>query len=131
MKEMLSARTLAGLDARIAVLQVGRCLIPSRVRVRGTIVECLVPTWAGLGDMLERPREARLAVVVEAGPALSWVFIRGNASLVMNPDLEGLTLPGVGRANRTDLYESVRVEPVRIEIVDERRGWGYRETVDL
>jgi len=81
--------------------------------------------------MLERPREARLAVVVEAGPALSWVFIRGNASLVMNPDLEGLTLPGVGRANRTDLYESVRVEPVRIEIVDERRGWGYRETVDL
>ncbi len=48
-----------------------------------------------------------------------------------DPDLEGLRLPGSDQANRADLYEVVRVEPVRIELVDERRGWGYRETVDL
>ena len=53
------------------------------------------------------------------------------ASLVTDPDLEGLRLPGSDQANRADLYEVVRVEPVRIELVDERRGWGYRETVDL
>ncbi len=83
------------------------------------------------GDILDGPREAMLVVVGEVGPALSWVFVRGNASLVKDPDLQGLLLPGAGPANCTDLYELVRVDPVRIEIVDERRGWGYRETVDL
>lgn len=147
MKEILSARILAGLDSRIAVLQVGRYLTLARVRVRGTVVECLVPTWAGLGDTLgdvrgdavrdaphdtlDVAREAMLVVVREVGPALSWVYIKGDASLVGDPDLEGLLLPGADPANRTDLYELVRVQPVRIEIVDEGRGWGYRETMDL
>ncbi len=65
--------------------------------MRGTTVECLVPTWAGLGDtlggmrrdtvgdapsdlpgdMFNGPREAMLVVVGEAGPFLSWVFVRG------------------------------------------------------
>ncbi len=131
MKEMLSARMFAGIDARIAVLQVGRYSLLARIRVRDTDIECLVPTWAGFGDMLDESREATLVVVGEVGPALCWVFVRGDASLLVDPDLKELRFLGSCHANRADLYESVRVEPVRIEFVDERRGWGYRETADL
>ncbi|MGE5579920.1 MAG: hypothetical protein ACM3WU_07745 [Bacillota bacterium] len=131
MKEMLSARMLDRLNARIAVLQVGSYSIPARIRVKGTAVECLVPTWAGIGDTLGESGEAMLLAFVEMGPALSWVFMRGRASLVTDADPEWQGLPGAGSSNRKDLYELVRLEPIRIELADEQRGWGYRETVDL
>ena len=131
MKEMLSARMLENLNVRVAVLHVGTYSLPARIRVRGRVVECLVPTWAGIGDTLGESGEAMLLAFVEVGPVLTWVFVRGHASLATVVDQEWQGLPGSAPSSRQDLYEMVRLDPVRIEFVDERRGWGYRETVDL
>jgi hypothetical protein len=131
MNERLSAATLAAMGARVAVLNVGRYALPVPVRIREPAVECRVPTWTGVGDMLAEPGEVTLVAVRDTGAGLCWLFLRGLASVVPNPDWGDMRPPAPGGIDPDDLYQLVRVQPQRIERIDERRGWGVRETADL
>ncbi|HWI65135.1 MAG TPA: hypothetical protein VNT75_25175 [Symbiobacteriaceae bacterium] len=131
MNNVLNTQMLATMGDGIAILGVGRYALAVRFRVRGSAVECRVPTWSGVGDLLEEPTEVTLVAVGEAGPFMRWLFLRGPAALVPDPDWEGLQPPVSGRVSPDDLYQVVRIEPRRMELIDEERGWGFRETVDL
>ncbi len=128
---MESVEPLAGLSAGVAVLSLAGYALPVRFRVRDRVVECLVPTWSGVGDLLTEADQALLVQVEEGGAALRWLLVRGPASLVTDPDWDGLLPRSIGQIAPEDLYQLLRIRPKRIERVDEARGWGYRETLDL
>lgn len=131
MNNVLNAQTLAELGARVLILSGGRYALPVRFRVRGPAVDCLIPTWSGVGDMPAEPAEVTLVAVAETGPYLRWLFIRGLATVVSDPDWEGLEPPHCERVAPDDLYQLLRIVPKRLEWVDEAQGWGRRETIDL
>lgn len=131
MNNMPNVQTLAAMGARVAVLSVGRYALPVRFRIREPVVECRVPTWSSVGDLLEEPGEVMLVAVGETGPDMRWLFIRGPATVVPDPDWDGLEPPTFDGVGPDDLYQLLRIEPKRLELIDEQRGWGVRETVDL
>jgi hypothetical protein len=128
----LCAESLARSGAPYAVLSAGRYALPVRFRVREGAIECPVPAWTDLADD-PAPPEVTLVAVTEEDGHLRWLFVRGVAQPVPDPDWTGLELPtsGGARIDRHDLYQLLRIVPTRIERLDEARGWGYRETVDL
>ena len=131
MKIGLSLQALAELDVLWAVLGVGGYALPVRFRVESRAVACRVPSWSGVADLLEQAEaDATLVAAVESGPFLRWLYVRGRASRVSQPNWGGLALPGCERISPDDLYQMVRLEPSRLELVDEERGWGVRETCD-
>lgn len=130
MDPVLSAETMTAMGVQAAVLGIGGYALPVRFRVRESRLECRVPTWSGVGDLLETTREVTLVAFREAGEQFQWLFIRGPAAVVPDPDWEGLQPPAAGGVSPDDLYQLVRIEPKRIERIDEQRGWGCRETVD-
>lgn len=131
MNTVLNMQTLAAIGARAAVLSVGQYALPVFFRIRESAVECRVPTWTGIGDLLEEHGEVLLVIVTETGPCLRWFFLRGPAAPVADPDWEGLQPPAAGRVSANDLYLLLRITPKRMELIDEQHGWGYRETADL
>jgi hypothetical protein len=135
MEMELSTGRLAAMAVQVAVLSVGRYALPVRFRVIGSFVECRVPIWSGVGDMLaDGPGEALLvapAPASETDAALRWLFLRGPAMMLDAPDWEGLGPPSGTGVSPEDLYQVVRITPARLEWIDEHRGWGYRETLDL
>ncbi len=131
MNRALSRPALAQFDRRVAVLGVSHYAIPVRCRVNGPAVECVVPTWSDVGALLEACNDVTLVAAAQKESALLWVFARGHAYTVAGAAFDGFALPDKAAMETGDLYQVLRVEPRRIELVDERRGWGCRETLDL
>ena len=131
MNTELTIGMLAEMGARVTILGLGRYALPVPFRIRAKAVECRVPTWCGVEDLLPEMGEVTLVAAGETGPSLRWLFIRGPGSVVRDPDWEGLQLPAQGSVSPDDLYQVLRVVPKRIELIDEERGWGFRETIDL
>lgn len=131
MNDSLDTQALVAMGVQVAVLSAGRYALPVRFRVRGPLVECRIPTWSGVGDLLGESGEVTLVALVETGPDLRWVFLRGPATVVPDPDWVGLLPARPGRVRPDALYQLLRIHPNRIERADEQRGWGFRETIDL
>jgi hypothetical protein len=129
----LNAQTLATMGAGVVVLGIGGYALPVRFRVRGTAVEVRVPAWTGVDDIVGTTGDVTLVAVSEQGQEhyLRWLFVRGPAAVVPDPDWEGLEPAPANWVSANDLYRLLRIKPVRMELVDEARGWGFRETVDL
>lgn len=128
---MLTIQTLAATGARVGILSAGQYALPVCFRIRDAAVECRVPSWTGIGDELGRQDDLLLVVVTEADAALRWFFLRGPGARVNGPDWAGLQPPAISRVDPDDLYLLLRIKPKRLELIDEARGWGYRETADL
>jgi hypothetical protein len=131
MSNTLTTKILETLGTRHAVLGVAGYALPVRFRVRGSIVECGVPTWSGVSDLLEKKEEVTLVVVKNLDTKLRWLFLRGDGSVIKNRDWEGLVPSKHCLVDPGDLYQLLRIEPKRIELFNEQRGWGYRETADF
>lgn len=131
MCNILSIKTLEGMKAGYATLGVGGYTLPVPFRVRGQKVECRVPTWSGVGDLLEITRQVTLVVVQNSESGLRWVFLRGLGKVIKDPDWEDFGPLETGGINMGDLYELLRIEPEHMELFDEQKGWGFRETVDF
>jgi hypothetical protein len=131
MSDILTAETLNALGIRYAVLGVRGYALPVRFRVRGAFVECGVPTWSGIGELPEKAEQVTLTAVTSSGDDLYWLFIRGPGYVINDPDWEGLVPYERSLVDPGDLYRLLQIEPLRIELFDEKRGWGYRETADL
>jgi hypothetical protein len=131
MSNTLTTKILETLGTRHAVLGVAGYALPVRFRVRGSIVECGVPTWSGASDLLEKKKEVTLVVVKNLDTNLRWLFLRGDGSVIKNRDWEGLVPSEHCLVDPGDLYQLLHIEPKRIELFDEQRGWGYRETADF
>ncbi|NLB41477.1 MAG: hypothetical protein GX815_04320 [Clostridiales bacterium] len=131
MSYILNTQILETLGTRYATLGVNGYALPVRFRVNGLIVECSVPTWSEVGELLEKVEEVTLVAIKNSETDLSWVFLRGTASLVENQDWEGLVPSERNLVDTEDLYQLLLIYPRRIELFDEQRGWGYRDTADF
>lgn len=122
---------LAQLDADWAVLSAGRYALAVRLQVHEGTVECRVPTWSGVGDLLPDLAEVMLVATCGSARGTRWLFLRGAAAVLPEPDWAGWEIPADAGAAPDELYQVVQIRPARIEWVDESRGWGVRETLDL
>lgn len=113
--------------------------MPVRYRNHGLEVDCLVPRWADVAYYLEQdPRVFLVILDIQAngpspvsGQALRWLEYRGTAQVVSSPDWAGLLPEGTSTVRPDDLYLVIHVTPERIDLHDESRGWGARETLEL
>ncbi|MGE5561183.1 MAG: hypothetical protein ACM3XN_09100 [Chloroflexota bacterium] len=131
MEHALDIAMLSSLGTTVATLGVGRYALPVRFRISGRAVECRVPVWVSITELIAEAGEVTLVAATEVCSELRWLFVRGPASIVDDPDWTGLAPRLPARAALAELYQVVRVAPRRIELIDERRGWGYRETADF
>jgi nitroimidazol reductase NimA-like FMN-containing flavoprotein (pyridoxamine 5'-phosphate oxidase superfamily) len=112
--------------------------MPVHYRSHGLEIDCLLPRWADVAYHLEQDPRVMLVILDTRKtsevlpPALRWLQVRGTARPVEEPDWETL-LPEETRTSvpPDKLYLVVRVAPERIDLLDESRGWGVRETLDL
>ncbi len=95
----------------------GAWAIPARYESRGLEIDCLLPAWSDPIYHLEQDPHALVIVLdTQSGPC-HWLQYRGIARL--DPCPAG------------DRYVAVHVTPERLDLIDERRGWGARETLEL
>lgn len=62
---------------------------------------------------------------------LRWLQYLGTAQPLDSPDWSELLPAATATPLLDDLYIVIRVTPERIDLIDESRGWGARETLDL
>jgi hypothetical protein len=123
---------------RVGVLTIsgseGAWAMPVRYRVKNLELDCLVPRWADIAYYVE-PHPSVLMVVMIVIPSpdnpLCWLEYKGNARPVDSPDWSSLLTEGVPKTLAPDMYLVLRVVPERIDLIDESRGWGARETLDV
>lgn len=95
------------------------------------MIACLLPRWSELVFRLEQDARVLLTVPDPGDAALRWLQCRGMATLLPPSDWSAC-LPSVFSCARlADLYVEGRITPKRIDLVDEARGWGMRETLEF
>ena len=94
------------------------------------VVECLLPHWADGLYYLEQNSQVMLVIWETDVEALRWLQMQGRAQPVRRPDWRRWSLPRCS-VPPEELYRVVQVTPRRIDLVDEGRGWGARETLEL
>ena len=105
--------------------------IPVRCRSHELEVDCLVPRWADAAYYQEQ--DSRLLLIfhaVEAG-SLRWLQYQGTAQALADPDWAELLPEDSARSRPKERYLAVHVKPSRIDLIDERQGWGVLESVEF
>jgi hypothetical protein len=94
-------------------------------------VDCLVPRWADVTYHLEQNPGLLVIVPDLQGDGLGWLQIRGAARPVLACDWTEWHAAETSDVRIEDRYLAMRVTPQRIDLVDERQGWGISETLDM
>ncbi len=104
--------------------------MPVTYRSQGLAVTCLVPRWAEIDIRLVANADALLVVPAVPGNAGHWLACRGTAQLCPSGTWPSLhpTLPTLIQPT---LYDVVELTLSRLDLVDERSGWGRRENLDV
>lgn len=108
--------------------------MPVRYRVKNLNLDCLVPRWADIAYNIESHPDVLIVVLTALSPPtdlLCWLQYQGKARPVASPDWKGLLPEGVSEALAQDMYLVLSVVPERIDLLDESRGWGARETLEI
>jgi len=108
----------------------GAWAMPVRYRNHGLEVDCLVPRWTDVAYHLEQDPHVLLIVQGCHASSLRWLQVQGTAQPVAAPDWAEL-LPGrTSTAPPDELYRVIRVTSERVDLFDESKGWGARETLE-
>ena len=110
---------------------VGAWAMPVWYRSHGLEVECLIPRWADVIYHLEQNPQVLLVIQDPEAARLRWLQYRGTAQPIASPDWSRLLPEGISNLRPEDRYVAIRAKPERIDWIDESRGWGARETLDL
>lgn len=103
----------------------------ARYHADGLCVDCLLPLWAEITYCLEHNPQVTLVIPPGDGDAESWMQVQGRAEALAAPEWHTLLPMQPAGMAPADLFRVVRVRPRRIDLIDERRGWGARETLEL
>jgi hypothetical protein len=96
---------------------------------RGVEIGCLVPRWADLLYHIEE--DPRVTLVIASGAeCLHWVQYWGVARPVNSAAWRALHPSSLPTRSLDELYQVLHITPRRIDLVDERAGWGRRENLD-
>jgi hypothetical protein len=119
MLDELRNRVLAYLSQnRVCVIttsgSLGAWAVSAQYDNTGLELKCRLPRWSdALFHIEQEPRV--MAIIQDANP-LRWLQYRGTARIADSSD---------------DRYSIIHIVPQRIDLIDEDRGWGARETLDL
>lgn len=80
----------------------------------GLELNCRLPRW--LDALFHIEQEPRVIVIIQDRNSLRWLQYRGTAQIADSTD---------------DRYATIHIVPERIDLIDEERDWGVRETLDL
>ncbi len=105
--------------------------MPVYYRSVGLEIACLLPRWADVAYHLEQDPRVALVVQDDSVPPLRWLRCLGTAQPVEQPDWDTLLPAGTHTLTPDELYLVVRVTPRRVDLLDETRGWGARETLEM
>lgn len=112
-----------GVLSALTASPVGAWAVPVLYRASGLQVECLVPRWSEVAFYLEENSRVVLTVAGDGpGQPRRWLTYQGSARPLETTTLE----PQLDRQ-----YRAVLLQPERLDLVDERRGWGARETLEI
>jgi len=104
--------------------------LPVRYQSSRLAVTCLVPRWSDLADALQQQPVAMLIVPAAPEPTC-WLQYQGQARLVSLSAWAGPLPDALSPQRAGERYLVVALAPQRLDLFDERRGWGARETLDL
>jgi hypothetical protein len=127
------------LGNRVGVLSIsggdGTWAMPVQYRANDLEVDCLVPGWSDIAYHVERCPDVLLVVLPvfpsSPGEPLCWLQLAGRAREVADPMWAGLLPRGTSETLAAELYLVIRVTPRRMDLIDESRGWGARETLEM
>jgi hypothetical protein len=108
----------------------GAAPLPVRYRSRHLLIECLVPRWAELVAVLPLQPSTMLTIPAPCDVG-RWLQCQGDAQIAAAPDWSGLLPAGSAQHQAHAHYLVVELQPSRLDLFDQRRGWGARETLDL
>jgi len=90
-----------------------------------------VPRWTDVAYHLEQDPHVLLIIQACHASALRWLQVQGTAQPVAAPDWAELLPRRTSTAPPDELYLVFHVTSQRIDLFDESRGWGARETLEL
>jgi hypothetical protein len=85
---------------------------------------CLIPRWA---DVVYHLEQDPTVLVIIPTDETCWLQYLATAQLA-DPQALAEILPTTALDSR---YVAAHLTPRRIDLIDERRGWGSRETLEL
>lgn len=91
-------------------------------------MDCLIPRWTDAAFYLEQNPPALLIFQNLDDANLRWMQYRGRAEILSAPNWAGL-LPKE-ETHPESRYLAVRVQPSRIDVIDESKGWGVLESLE-
>jgi len=103
--------------------------LPVRYRRQALEITCLLPAWAGIGTALDDDDGVLLIVQDAQASETRWLQYQGKAIICDELDWAAWGLPPKGLPQNR--YTVLCLIPRRIDLIDEARGWGFRETLDL
>ncbi|MGE5138200.1 MAG: pyridoxamine 5'-phosphate oxidase family protein [Rudaea sp.] len=106
----------------------GAWAVPAVYRSRDLVMDCLLPRWADAGYHIEQDPQVLLII---CDSSLRWMQYRGTAHFIPAPNWVGLQSVMTAGGLTDDRYVAIRVKPERIDLVDESKEWGARETLDF
>jgi hypothetical protein len=94
----------------------GACAVVAQYENDGLELNCRLPRWSDAAFYLEQEPHVT-AIIQDVRSALPrWMQYRGVACTANAMD---------------DRYVFIHITPERIDLIDESRGWGARETLEL
>ncbi len=80
----------------------------------GLELNCRLPRWSDTLFRIEQEPHV-MAIIQDTNP-MRWLQYRGTACI---------------NDSTSDRYTTIHIVPERIDLIDEDRGWGSRETLDI
>lgn len=102
--------------------------LPVRYHSNGLAISCLLPRWSDAAYYVEQPLPIVL-VVPDTRDGTCWLHYAGEAITVVEADSSFLPQAGL-HAFQPERYQVAQLMPRRIDLIDQRQGWGWRQTFE-
>ena len=97
--------------------QLGAWSVTAQYQNRGLELECRVPRWSDAIYHLEQDPHALVTILDDTSDSSRWMQYRGIAC--------------VDSSIADDRFATIHITPERVDLIDEARGWGARETLEM
>ena len=95
----------------------GAWSVTAQYQNRGLELDCYVPRWSDAVYHLEQDPQVLVIILDTQSDSSRWLQYRGVAQ--------------IDSSAADDRYVVVHITPERVDLIDESRGWGARETLDV
>lgn len=95
------------------------------------VLICLLPRWADALYYIEQDPQVLFVILDTPSDKLRWLHYRGAARRIEAPDWKRLLPEGRKPVRLDDEYAAIHITPLRVDLIDECRGWGARDTLEF